>query len=88
MKKLIALFLAAVMLLSLAACGSTAANTAADDTDTETASTDTSAETPPELPDGETPPENPDGENGQPGDPPPTATRLTARPAASAAAAR
>lgn len=75
MKKLIALFLAAVMLLSLAACGSTAANTASDDTDTETASTDTSAETPPELPDGETPPENPDGtppdgENGQPGDPP------------------
>ena len=74
MKKLIALFLAAVMLLSLAACGSTAANTASDDTDTETASTDTSAETPPELPDGETPPENPDGtppdgENGQPGDP-------------------
>ena len=75
MKKLIALFLAAVMLLSLAACGSTAANTASDDTDTETASTDTSAETPPELPDGETQPENPDGtppdgENGQPGDPP------------------
>lgn len=73
MKKLIALFLAAVMLLSLAACCSTAANTASDDTDTETASTDTSAETPPELPDGETPPENPDGtppdgENGQPGD--------------------
>ena len=75
MKKLIALFLAAVMLLSLAACGSTAANTASDDTDTETTSTDTSAETPSELPDGETPPENPDGtppdgENGQPGDPP------------------
>lgn len=75
MKKLIVLLLAAVMLLSLAACGSTAANTASDDTDTETASTDTSAETPPELPDGETPPENPDGtppdgENGQPGEPP------------------
>ena len=64
MKKLIALFLAAVMLLSLAACGSTAANTASDDTDTETASTDTSAETPPELPDGNPPDGAPGGFGG------------------------
>ena len=83
MKKLIAIFLAAAMLLSLAACGSTAADTATDDTEAETVSTDTSTETPPELPDGEapamgdgeTPPEKPDGTppdgaNGQPGGPP------------------
>ena len=79
MKKLIAIFLAAAMLLSLAACGSTAS----DDTEAGTTSTDTSTETPPEKPDGEapamgdgeTPPEKPDGTppdgaNGQPGDPP------------------
>ena len=50
MKKLISILLGAAMLLSLAACTSTAA---ADDT--EPASTDTSTETPPELPDGEAP---------------------------------
>ena len=76
MKKLIALFLAAVMLLSLAACASTAGTE-----DTNAADTAASAETPPEKPDGEapamadgeTPPEKPDGtppdgEGGQPGD--------------------
>ena len=80
MKKLISILLAAAMLLSLAACTSTAA---ADDTESVPASSDTSAETPPELPDGEapamsggeTPPEKPDGTppdgaNGQPGTPP------------------
>ena len=83
MKKLIAMILAAAMLLSLTACGSTAADAAADDPEAETASADASAETPPELPDGEapamsdgeTPPEKPDGTppdgaNGQPGTPP------------------
>ena len=58
MKKLIAMILAAAMLLSLAACTSTAA---ADDTESVPASSDTSTETPPEKPDG-TPP---DGANGQ-----------------------
>lgn len=80
MKKLISILLAAAMLLSLAACTSTAA---ADDTESVPASSDTSTETPPELPDGEapatsggeTPPEKPDGTppdgaNGQPGTPP------------------
>ena len=66
MKKLIAMILAAAMLLSLAACGSTAADAAADDPEAETASADASADTPPEKPDG-TPP---DGANGQPGTPP------------------
>ena len=73
MKKLIAIILAAAMLLSLAACGSTAAGTASDDTAAETTSADSSnnasTQTPPELPDGEapamgngeTPPEKPDG---------------------------
>ena len=63
MKKLIPILLAAAMLLSLAACTSTAA---ADDTESVPASSDTSTETPPEKPDG-TPP---DGANGQPGTPP------------------
>lgn len=63
MKKLISILLAAAMLLSLAACTSTAA---ADDTESVPASSDTSTETPPEKPDG-TPP---DGANGQPGTPP------------------
>ena len=80
MKKLISILLAAAMLLSLAACTSTAA---ADDTESVPASSDTSTETPPEKPDGEapamsggeTPPEKPDGTppdgaNGQPGTPP------------------
>ena len=80
MKKLISILLGAAMLLSLAACTSTAA---ADDTESVPASSDTSTETPPELPDGEapamlggeTPPEKPDGTppdgaNGQPGTPP------------------
>ena len=58
MKKLIAMILAAAMLLSLAACTSTAA---ADDTESVPASSDTSTETPPEKPDG-TPP---DGANGR-----------------------
>ena len=66
MKKLIAMILAAAMLLSLTACGSAAADAAADDPEAETASADASAETPPEKPDG-TPP---DGANGQPGTPP------------------
>ena len=66
MKKLISILLAAAMRLSLTACGSTAADAAADDPEAETASTDASAETPPEKPDG-TPP---DGANGQPGTPP------------------
>ena len=66
MKKLIAMILAAAMLLSLTACGSTAADAAADNPEAETASADASAETPPEKPDG-TPP---DGANGQPGTPP------------------
>lgn len=66
MKKLISILLTAAMLLSLAACTSTAADAAADDPEAETASTDASAETPPEKPDG-TPP---DGANGQPGTPP------------------
>ena len=83
MKKLITILLAAAMLLSLAACASTAADTASDDTEAKPASADASAETPPELPDGEapamgdgeTPPEKPDGTppdgaNGQPGTPP------------------
>ena len=78
MKKLIVLLLAAAMLLSLAACASTAGTE-----DTNAADTAASAETPPEKPDGEapamadgeTPPEKPDGtppdgEGGQPGDPP------------------
>ena len=51
MKKLISILLAAAMLLSLTACGSTAADAAADDPEAETASADASAETPPELPD-------------------------------------
>lgn len=84
MKKLIAMILAAAMLLSLAACTSTAA---ADDTESVPASSDTSTETLPEKPDG-TPS---DGANGQPGTPR-TATRPTVRrmvsPAASAAAAK
>ena len=63
MKKLISILLAAAMLLSLAACTSTAA---ADDTESVPASSDTSTETPPEKPDG-TPP---DSANGQPGTPP------------------
>ena len=63
MKKLISILLAAAMLLSLAACTSTAA---ADDTVSVPATSDTSADTPPEKPDG-TPP---DGANGQPGTPP------------------
>ena len=72
MNKLISILLAAAMLLSLAACTSTAA---ADDTESVPASSDTSTETPPELPGGETPPEKPDGTppdgaNGQPGTPP------------------
>ena len=58
MKKLISILLGAAMLLSLAACTSTAA---ADDTESVPASSDTSTETPPEKPDG-TPP---DGANGQ-----------------------
>ena len=49
MKKLIAMILAAAMLLSLAACTSTAA---ADDTESVPASSDTSTETLPEMPDG------------------------------------
>ena len=52
MKKLISILLGAAMLLSLAACTSTAA---ADDTESVPASSDTSTETPPELPDGEAP---------------------------------
>ena len=48
MKKLIAMILAAAMLLSLTACGSTAADAAADNPEAETASADASAETPPE----------------------------------------
>ena len=52
MKKLISILLAAAMLLSLTACGSTAADAAADDPEAETASADASAETPPEKPDG------------------------------------
>ena len=83
MKKLIVILLSAAMLLSLMACGSTAADTASDDAESETAFADVSTETPPEKPDdeapamgdGETPPEKPDGTppdgaNGQPGDPP------------------
>ena len=70
MKKRIAIFLAAAMLLSLAACGSAAADTTSEDSEAETVSTDSSndasTQTPPEKPDG-TPP---DGENGQPGNPP------------------
>lgn len=58
MKKLIAMILAAAMLLLLTACGSTAADAAADNPEAETASADASAETPP------------DGANGQPGTPP------------------
>ena len=50
MKKLIAMTLAAAMLLSLTACGSTAADAAADDPEAETASADASAETPSEKP--------------------------------------
>lgn len=50
MKKLIAMILAAAMLLSLTACGSTAADAAADDPEAETASADASAETPSEKP--------------------------------------
>lgn len=77
MKKLIVLLLAAAMLLSLAACASTAGTE-----DTNAADTAASAETPPEKPDGkapamadgETPPEKPDGEGGQPG----TATACSA----------
>ena len=78
MKKLIACFLAAAMLLSLAACASTA-----DTEETDLAATSASDEAPSEatgeealaMGDGETPPEKPDGtppdgENGQPGDPP------------------
>ena len=49
MKKLISILLAAAMLLSLAACTSTAA---ADDTESVPASSDTSTETLPEMPDG------------------------------------
>ena len=52
MKKLVAILLAAAMLLSLAACGGTAAEAASDDTDAETASAGTSSETPPKKPDG------------------------------------
>ena len=48
-KKLISILLAAAMLLSLAACTSTAA---ADDTNQCPHLSDTSTETPPELPDG------------------------------------
>ena len=67
MKKLIALFLAAAMLLSLAACASR--DVPAASADDASAQTGTSAETPPEKPDGEapamaggeTPPEKPDG---------------------------
>ena len=83
MKKLISIFLTAAMLLTLAACGNTAAEAASDDAQAEAVSTDTSAQTPPEFPDGEapamadgeTPPEKPDGTpsdgaNGQPGTPP------------------
>lgn len=73
MKKRIAIFLAAAMLLSLTACGSTAADAASGNAEAETTSTDSannvSPQTPPELPDGEapamaggkTPPEKPDG---------------------------
>lgn len=50
MKKLIAMILAAAMLLSLTACGSTAADAAADDPEAETASADAPAETPSEKP--------------------------------------
>ena len=50
MKKLIAMILAAAMLLSLTACGSIAADAAADDPEAETASADASAETPSEKP--------------------------------------
>ena len=64
MKKLIVLLLSAAMLLSLAACGSTAATDAATDTDTSQTNaaqdsvaqpdaSDTSAELPPEKPDGD-----------------------------------
>ena len=83
MKKLIAIFLAAAMLLTLAACGSTAAETETDDTQADAASADAAPDTPPEKPDGgapamgdgETPPEKPDGTppdgaGGKPGDPP------------------
>ena len=83
MKKLISIFLTAAMLLTLAACGNTAAEAASDDAQAEAVSTDTSAQTPPEFPDGEAPamadgeppPEKPDGTppdgaNGQPGTPP------------------
>ena len=78
MKKLIACFLAAAMLLSLVACASTA-----DTEETDLVATSASDEAPseatgeeaPAMGDGETPPEKPDGtppdgENGQPGDPP------------------
>lgn len=80
MKKLISIFLAAVMLLSLAACGQTASDAASDAPASSDPSADTSSETPsdppegeaPAMADGETPPEKPDGtppdgENGQPG---------------------
>ena len=74
MKKLIALLLAAAMLFSLTACGSTTATDTADADATQEAaaqqeSTEVSTEAPPEKPDseaptmgdGETPPEKPDG---------------------------
>ena len=83
MKKLISILLAAAMLFSLAACGSTAVDTASGDTEAETTSADAALETLPEKPDGEAPamgdgetsPEKPDGtppdgENGQPDTPP------------------
>ena len=69
MKKLISIFLAAVMLLSLAACGQTASDAASDAPASSNPSADTSSETPsdppegeaPAMADGETPPEKPDG---------------------------
>ena len=69
MKKLISIFLAAVMLLSLAACGQTASDAASDAPASSDPSADTSSETPsdppegeaPAMADGETPPEKPDG---------------------------
>ena len=86
MKKLIAILLSAAMLLSLAACGNTAATDSTADTDTMQTDTaqdgaaqadasEVSSALPPDKPNGDAPAmadseTPPDGANGKPGDPP------------------
>ena len=86
MKKLIAILLSAAMLLSLAACGNTAATDSTADTDTMQTDTaqdgaaqadasEVSSALPPDKPNGDAPAmadseTPPDSANGQPGDPP------------------